>query len=121
MVNGREQPAFAPIEVIDHLEAYAPFLYENKEAADADLNEDIQHLGVDRAEQAAANVPEDADGIDLDGDEDEDDNFYEEDTVYPCTVHADGSITTEFQTITRAQIFEAYGLPDPAAAATLGR
>lgn len=112
-VHGREQPAFAPLEEVDHLKAYAPFLYETMEAAEADQAGDVEELGAAREEERKALI---ADG-DYDEEEDEADNFFEEDNLIECTVHADGSIETQFATFERSTIFSAFGVADPAAPA----
>ena len=109
-VSGREQPAFAPLEEMDHLAAYAPFLYETMEAAEADQAGDIEELGIARSQEREAMI---ADG---DFDEDEElDNFFEEDNLMECTVHEDGSIETQFTRFERSVIFSAFGVTDPAA------
>lgn len=101
-VNGREQPAFAPAQEIDHLAAYASFLFMTKEEAEADQKDDIEVLAESRA---------------LEDDEElADDNFFEEDTVYECVIDENGTVTTDFNVLTREVIFRAFGVTDPAAA-----
>lgn len=101
MVNGHEQPAFAPLGAIDALEAYAPFLYPDMAAADADQKGDVEQLATDREDEG----------------DDEADNFYEEDVLMACVVEENGTIQTDFNTFTRASIFAAFGETDPAAPA----
>lgn len=100
LVDG-QIPAYAPEALEDPLAAYAPFLYETKEAAEAELKDDV-------ASHAETFEPEE------EGDEDD---YYDDDEILACTVHADGLITTDFFDLSREKIFSAYGVEDPAAGA----
>lgn len=90
------QPGYAPLEERDALEAYAPFLYHTEEAARAELEDDI----ADRAREIEA------------GERDADDLL--DDYIEQCCVHEDGTIQFEGFELSRATIFEVYGVTDPA-------
>lgn len=100
-VDGREQPAFAPHQEIDHLAAYAAFLYLTKEEAESEQKDDVEQLTEDRKLE---DDPELAD-----------DNYFEDDTVYACVIDEEGTITTDFNVFTRETIFRVFGVTDPAA------
>lgn len=96
-IDGRAMPAYAPNPERDPLEAYAPFLHETQAAAEAEIAEDV----------ASHNA-------DLDGKEE----FLDDETSYwavACTIAEEGTLTYEGGDISRADIFDTYGVADPAA------
>jgi len=101
LVDGRAQPAYAPNEAADHLEAYAPFLAETRQAIQAEIDEDRKAIMQEIA----------------DGERDEEDEP-ELDWVVACTVHEDGLISTaQGDRFARSDVFAAFGLTDPASPA----
>ena len=93
------QPGYAPLEERDALQAYAPFLYYTEEAARAELETDR----TERAREIEAGEREAGDLLD--------------DYIAQCCVHEDGSIQFQGFELSRAAIFEVYGVTDPAARA----
>lgn len=90
------QPGYAPLEEQDPLDAYSPFLHPTEAAASAELEEDIKS----RASEIEAGEREEDDLLD--------------DYIASCTVHEDGRIEFEGFELSRAFIFEVYGVADPA-------
>jgi hypothetical protein len=89
--------AKAPIERIDPMDAYAPFVYRSMKDARAAI---AQHM----LEQWQAVVDGDLDFDDVDHSDD----------VYACDIHADGAISFEDFEMERAEAFACWGVPDPA-------
>lgn len=96
VVDGRVVPGYAPAAAADPLEAYAAFLHDSREEAEAELQSDIASRAADMAED----------------DEDEDDDYFDEEGISPCIVQADGSIEFEGGVLKREDIFGVYGVED---------
>lgn len=97
-IGGRALPAYAPNAELDAADAYAPFLHATLASAQAEIDGDAESRKAD-LEGADESLHDDPDAY----------------WAVACTVAEDGTLTYEGDTLTRADIFEAYGMADPAA------
>ena len=97
--TGTLVPVKAPLEALDPMEAYSPFLY-------ASLDEAKMAVAKNMLEQRQMVVDGDLDFLDVDN----------SDEILSCDVHDDGAISFADFELERATIFANWAVDDPAAA-----
>ncbi|MGY3582324.1 hypothetical protein ACVIGB_000752 [Bradyrhizobium sp. USDA 4341] len=98
--TGALVPVKAPLEVLDPMEAYSPFVY-------ASLEEARMAVAKSMLEQWQMVVDGDLEFLDVDNSEE----------ILSCDVHDDGAISFEDFELGRATIFANWDVTDPARAA----